>query len=196
MVTESRTLSEAERRQQILKAARAVFDEKGYESATVSDIVRRAGVAQGTFYLYFPSKKDVVVGLARKPMELVARDLRAVADTATSFEETLRAMVKAGFAVAREYPDLCQLIHMSGEGMAEAKATDAGRDLTAQGEGMFQQAAASGEMVDVDAKIAFEMFHSVLSGAMKNACAGQTDERFAEIEAAVADTVVRAFVKR
>lgn len=196
MVTESRTLSEAERRQQILGAARAVFDEKGYESATVSDIVRRAGVAQGTFYLYFPSKKAVVVGLARRPMELVAQDLQAVAETVTSFEGTLRAMVKAGFAVARRYPDLCRIIHMSDDSMAEAKSTEAGREITSRGESMFQQAAESGQLADVEPEIAFELFRSILTGAMKNACVGQTDERIDEIEAAVANTVVRAFVKR
>ena len=48
MSTSTRTLSEAERREQILAAARAVFDENGYEPATVSEIVRRASVAQGT----------------------------------------------------------------------------------------------------------------------------------------------------
>ena len=195
MVTESRTLSEAERRQQILTAARSVFEEKGYETATVSDIVQRAGVAQGTFYLYFPSKKDVVVGLARKPMELVARELHSVADTVTSFEDMLRAMVKAGFAVAGEYPDLCLLVHMSDESMTEAKSTDAGRDIMSQGESTFEQAVTSGQLADVEPKIAFEMFHSILTGAMKNACAGQPKERFDEIETAVADTVVRAFVK-
>ena len=51
-----------------MTAARSVFDEKGYDNATVSDIVTKAGVAQGTFYLYFDSKKGVVIELARKPM--------------------------------------------------------------------------------------------------------------------------------
>ena len=61
---------------------------------------------------------------------------------------------------------------------------------------MFQQAAESGQLADVEPEIAFELFRSILTGAMKNACVGQTDERIDEIEAAVANTVVRAFVKR
>jgi len=42
------------RRADLLAAARAILAEKGLEAATVSEIVARAGVAQGTFYLYFP----------------------------------------------------------------------------------------------------------------------------------------------
>lgn len=47
-----------ETKQKLLKAACAVFREKTYEKAKVSDIVARAEVAQGTFYLYFKTKKD------------------------------------------------------------------------------------------------------------------------------------------
>jgi AcrR family transcriptional regulator len=42
-----------ERRAQLVHAAREVFGAKGYHDATVDDITRAAGVAKGTFYLYF-----------------------------------------------------------------------------------------------------------------------------------------------
>ena len=188
-------MSETARREQILAAARQVFDEKGYESATVSDIVGRAGCAQGTFYLYFPSKKDVIVGLARKPMELVSRRLQTALNADSTFEETLRAMVANGFAIAREYPDLCLMIHMSGDGEADVSATEAGRDISAMKKKLFKGAAASGQMQDIEPEIAGDLFHSILSGAMKSACADGSAERFDEVEAAVADVIVRAFVK-
>ncbi|RME28852.1 MAG: TetR/AcrR family transcriptional regulator [Deltaproteobacteria bacterium] len=47
------------RRAHLLKSALEVFGEKGYHAATVSDIIKRAGVARGTFYLYFGSKRAV-----------------------------------------------------------------------------------------------------------------------------------------
>ncbi|HKD75449.1 MAG TPA: TetR/AcrR family transcriptional regulator [Ktedonobacterales bacterium] len=50
-------------RRRILDAAEAVFGEQGYYEASVSEITRRAGVAQGTFYLYFPGKRDIFVEL-------------------------------------------------------------------------------------------------------------------------------------
>jgi AcrR family transcriptional regulator len=52
-------LSKAERRQQILAAAIRAFGAKGYHGTQVSDIIAEAGVARGTFYLYFESKREI-----------------------------------------------------------------------------------------------------------------------------------------
>jgi len=48
-----------ERPQQILDAALAVFDEQGLDGARLDDIARRAGIAKGTIYLYFPNKEEL-----------------------------------------------------------------------------------------------------------------------------------------
>lgn len=48
-----------ERRAHLLACALEVFAEKGYHAASVSDIVKKAGVARGTFYLYFEAKRSV-----------------------------------------------------------------------------------------------------------------------------------------
>jgi AcrR family transcriptional regulator len=60
---EARSLGREARREQILQAAREVFAERGYHQATVSEMVKRCGVAQGTFYLYFKSKREVFEAL-------------------------------------------------------------------------------------------------------------------------------------
>jgi len=52
-------LSPEERRTQLLRAARRVFADRGYHKAGVSHIIREAGVARGTFYNYFESKRAV-----------------------------------------------------------------------------------------------------------------------------------------
>jgi AcrR family transcriptional regulator len=52
------------RRRQILEAALDVFSQKGYGEATMPDIAKEAGVAVGTIYLYFPSKRDLLVSVA------------------------------------------------------------------------------------------------------------------------------------
>lgn len=49
----------AERRALLLQCALEVFAEKGYHAASITDIIKRAGVARGTFYLYFESKRAV-----------------------------------------------------------------------------------------------------------------------------------------
>ncbi len=62
----------ASRRRQILDAARKVFAEKGYHDAHVSDVIAAAGIARGTFYLYFESKSAVFLEL----LEELLRELR------------------------------------------------------------------------------------------------------------------------
>jgi TetR/AcrR family fatty acid metabolism transcriptional regulator len=54
---------EGDKRRKILAAATKVFAKKGYFAAKVSEIARRAGIADGTIYLYFRSKEDILVSL-------------------------------------------------------------------------------------------------------------------------------------
>lgn len=60
-----------ERRQTLLLAARDVFARKGYHAATVDDITRAAGVAKGTFYLYFQEKRQIFYEVVRGFFDLV-----------------------------------------------------------------------------------------------------------------------------
>jgi TetR/AcrR family fatty acid metabolism transcriptional regulator len=53
----------ADKRRKILQAAVKVFARKGYFAARVSEIARRAAVADGTIYLYFKSKEDILISL-------------------------------------------------------------------------------------------------------------------------------------
>src|ERR1700733_16161120 len=52
-------MDKAERRQQILEVARDVFARRGYHAAKIDDIVAAAGIARGTFYLYFEDKRAI-----------------------------------------------------------------------------------------------------------------------------------------
>jgi TetR/AcrR family fatty acid metabolism transcriptional regulator len=53
----------ATRRNQILDAATRVFAAQGFTRATIRDIARAAGLADGTIYIYFPSKTDLLMGI-------------------------------------------------------------------------------------------------------------------------------------
>jgi len=195
MATAERTRSEAQRREQILSAARDVFKEKGYETATISEVVRRAGVAQGTFYLYFDSKKSVVIELARQPMAEMAQKLMTVLNGSEPFEQILRNFVRLGFEVGAENPDLCRLMHMGSENTEAVKELEAHSEVSQQAIGMFERFRASGQMVDLDAVIASEMFRIIMTGAMQLAFA--TDPRpapLAEIVRATEIIIVRSFV--
>jgi len=73
-------LDKETRRAEIVDAATHVFAAKGYRVASISDIIERAGVARGTFYLYFQSKEEVFNAALDRFHEL----FRAMAEKETS----------------------------------------------------------------------------------------------------------------
>lgn len=67
-------------REFLMEAAVELFHSRGYQQARVSDIVARAGVAQGTFYLYFRSKEDVFRQMTTLFMERFSLIFREATD--------------------------------------------------------------------------------------------------------------------
>ncbi len=123
MAPRSRTEPETVRQEQILAAARQLFREKGYDHTTIADIVQVAGVAQGTFYLYFPSKRDAFLALSRQLDEAAAKTVASAAESGLTFEERIRALTKAGFECGKENADLVRLVHFGADSMpAEVQA--------------------------------------------------------------------------
>ena len=51
--------------QKLLDAGLAEFDERGFQAVRVDDVVRRAKISHGTFYLYFSNKEDLFKALLR-----------------------------------------------------------------------------------------------------------------------------------
>src|SRR3712207_1593420 len=89
-----------------LSAAREVLAQHGYERTTVSSIASKANVAQGTFYLYFPSKEALPGALAEQVSQALADATdRSTADP-TALEEGVEALVGATFEVAESYKDV------------------------------------------------------------------------------------------
>ena len=77
----------------LVSAAMATFAERGVQNTLVSDIVRAAGVAQGTFYLYFKTKDDIVLAVVDNIVDrLQANLVRAVADEGGSAVERLQRL--------------------------------------------------------------------------------------------------------
>ena len=84
------------RRAELVTAAAALFAERGVAETAVSDIVRAAGVAQGTFYLYFESKDAIVCAVAEALIDdMVRRIETALDDPSHSAVEKLEAMALA-----------------------------------------------------------------------------------------------------
>jgi AcrR family transcriptional regulator len=70
-------MERTERRAQVLRHAKRIFARKGYHRTNVADIIARARIARGTFYLYFQNKKDLFEELLEQVVsELSTRILR------------------------------------------------------------------------------------------------------------------------
>src|SRR5688572_31403069 len=64
--TEPDTFRGTSKRERILRAAVDVFAEHGYFNAKVAQIAKAAGVADGTIYLYFDGKEDLLITIFRE----------------------------------------------------------------------------------------------------------------------------------
>ncbi len=105
------TTKATSRRTQILSAARSILAEKGFEATTVSEIVASAGVAQGTFYLYFPSKVSLVEALCEEMFAQILEAVHAAITSAESFAAGLGAGVQAVFEESQNYQDVLEIIN-------------------------------------------------------------------------------------
>ena len=88
----------------ILDAAREVFSDIGYGSATVRDIVRGTDLATGTFYNYFPDKESVFRALVEEAAVEARVRVRAARAAATTLEEFVHGGYLAYFSFLAEDP--------------------------------------------------------------------------------------------
>ena len=97
-------------RQKILDAAEREIGRKGFAEASISTITAEAAVGQGTFYLYFRSKEDVLRELVLRMGRRLRRHLTlAVADAPTRLEAERRGL-RAFLEFVRANPDLYRVV--------------------------------------------------------------------------------------
>lgn len=100
-----RPVARDDRRASLLKAAREIFAQKGYHAATVDDITRAAGVAKGTFYLYFEEKREVYYEVVRGFLELVKSIGRSVSEGASEKGDFMASAERAAHALMQVFVD-------------------------------------------------------------------------------------------
>jgi len=87
-----RVVDRETRRAELVSAAAALFAQRGVASTAVSDIVKAAGVAQGTFYLYFDSKDDAVLAVVDRIAAAIVKDTAARIESASTAVDKLLAL--------------------------------------------------------------------------------------------------------
>jgi AcrR family transcriptional regulator len=93
-----RTTKDAQvRKNEILDAAGELFHQKGYDAATISDIIEKLGVARGLVYYHFKSKEDILDALLERTTAKLLAEAKRVAEVksipvCTRLFQTLQAM--------------------------------------------------------------------------------------------------------
>jgi len=85
-----RAATKAHNRRAILDAAQEIFTEMGYGAASIRDVVRRSGLAAGTFYNYFPDKQSVFQAVLEEHTTELRRRLREARGRARDAETIVR----------------------------------------------------------------------------------------------------------
>ncbi len=193
-----RTESEPVRRRQLLRAARKVFREKGYDGANVSDIVREAGVAQGTFYLYFPSKRAAAISLRDGLMERMAKAVATAVESRTSFEDRLETLIAVTFRVARQNADLYRLAFIGADETHPELHSESPEhaSILITVTSLFTEAVDAGEMEAMDPEIAARLALGLVQHAVIEAFVSGESEDSERLEQGVSTLLLNALRRR
>lgn len=153
------------KREAIIEAARILFTTKGYESTTMAEVARHAGVGVGTVYLYFKNKSDLLYAIkgewdleflrfmAQPEIQAIPHHLRA------------RPFIEAAFALCEQHTDMVQLMGMQPEQIGDWYDQDGSRVVQAL-QGMFEEAIAAGAFRPVDARAAATISFGMVNQAL------------------------------
>jgi AcrR family transcriptional regulator len=107
---ERREREKTARKNQILRAARALLLKNGLHATTVNQIAELAELSVGTIYLYYHNKEDIFATLQVEGLELLNRQITLAAGTAVSPGEKIRAIAHAYLDFSRKQRNYYDII--------------------------------------------------------------------------------------
>ncbi len=96
----------------ILEAATRVFAKKGFYNATISDISKVAEVGEGTIYLYFKNKDDLLISIFEHSMDLFIEEVRRELGGVQDPKEKLKKFLRLHLELVQKNPDLAQVLQI------------------------------------------------------------------------------------
>jgi len=155
-----------DKRERILDAAERVFAQHGFFAARVSEIAKEAGVADGTIYLYFKSKDELLISLFESRMDRFNATLAAAIPKDGRPTEKLLAAIRTYFRLVRDERLVAEVLtielRQSAKFMKEASNPKFG-DLLRMLAGFVAEGQQAGELTaDVPAPIVARMIFGIL----------------------------------
>lgn len=98
-----------ERRQELISAALDEFSEKGYDNASLNNILKEAGISKGTFYYHFKNKEELyfyLIGILLREKKRYFSENIKIEDFNSDIFEMYKKMIKVGLIFARENPHI------------------------------------------------------------------------------------------
>ncbi len=137
-------------RNALLRAARRTFRARGVHATRVEDIVREAGVARGTFYLYFDNREAVLAALVEAFVEAIRGAVQRIstAPGAPAPSEQIRDNLRRICRVLEEHEDVAVLVFTGAAGL-DGRSRDVVHHFWQQIEAMVRDALAVGQGLGV-----------------------------------------------
>lgn len=189
----------AERRiSDIMLAARAVFTEKGYDDALISDIAERAGVVEGSIYRFFTNKRDLLVRVVERWYEeMLARDDAQFANVRGAWNR-IRFIIHDHLTTIQREPALCRLVFQELRPDPQYRKTRLFQLNQAYTHGVIdviKSAAAQGELrSDVSPSLVRDMIYGCIEHRTWAFLRNEGDFEIDETADSIADIVYRGLV--
>lgn len=103
---------QSDKREKIIHAAISVFSKRGFYNSTVADVAREAQVADGTIYLYFKNKDDLLISIFEYCMDFFIQAVTREIDKSSDPVERLKSFVHLHLKLVQKYQDLAQVIQI------------------------------------------------------------------------------------
>jgi TetR/AcrR family fatty acid metabolism transcriptional regulator len=105
-------MSKNNKKELIINAAIKVFAQKGFYTANVADVAREAGVADGTIYLYFKNKDDLLISLFETKMEEILQRFSSLVNATLAADEKIKQFIHLYFQMIEEDKDLAEVFQV------------------------------------------------------------------------------------
>ncbi len=102
----------SEKYQKIIQAATKVFAQKGFYNSKVADVAKEANVADGTIYLYFKNKDDLLISIFEECMDAFTAELQKRIEGVANPVDKLSRFITLHLELVRENQDTAQVLQI------------------------------------------------------------------------------------
>jgi len=101
-----------EKYQKIIQAATKVFAQKGFYNSKVADVAKEAKVADGTIYLYFKNKDDLLISIFENSMDIFTGEIQKIVEEVSDPIEKLHRFIRLHLELVKQNQDTAQVLQI------------------------------------------------------------------------------------